>query len=108
MTSDYTPRSPARQTGHRFGGKKPLAKGGNLFAERCIVARLTSPITGGTSGRIKAVKRDEVRGPNGERLMVSWFADKRIRVDFYGDCVITKVFPKPKAPTNIELKYDAP
>jgi hypothetical protein len=57
----------------------------------------------------KNIHSEEIKGPNGETVKVSWFADKRVRFDFTdcGKIAITHVFPSPspKPKTNVEINY---
>jgi hypothetical protein len=61
------------------------------------------------SERAESIQRDEVKGPGGEIVRISWFADKRVRFDFldFGKLAVTKIFPNPgrNPKTNVEVSY---
>ena len=54
----------------------------------------------------KRLQLDELTGPNGETVKVSWMPENRIRIDFVGcsPAMVTKVFPKEDV-THVELNY---
>jgi len=47
-------------------------------------------------------KPDTIHGPNGEKLVVAWMDDGRIRINFSGKIAISAFFPG--ADTNPEAK----
>lgn len=56
----------------------------------------------------KRLKHEELEGPNGEIMKVNWMPGDRVRLDFIecGECVVTKLFPSPRAGnTHIEISY---
>lgn len=50
----------------------------------------------------KAKKTDKISGPKGERLVIAWMDDGRIRIKLHGKIAISAFFPG-KA-TNTEAK----
>jgi hypothetical protein len=56
----------------------------------------------------RRLQLDELSGPNGETVKVSWMPENRIRIDFVGcgPALVTKVFPKEDI-THVELTYSA-
>jgi hypothetical protein len=55
---------------------------------------------------IKRLKHEELTGPNGEILKVSWMPGKRVRFDFVdcGKCALTIIWAKKKE-THFEISY---
>ena len=54
----------------------------------------------------KRLQLDELKGPSGEKVKVSWMPGNRLRIDFVGcgPALVTKVFPKEDV-THVELNY---
>jgi hypothetical protein len=57
---------------------------------------------------MKRIQQNVVEGPNGEIVKVNWMPDNRVRFDILncGKCVVSMIFPKSKAATNIEVNYE--